>query len=109
MTLTETLETLSSKIEALIKPPLTILEIVDIAKSLGDVILEFNPNGTESEQLALLREAWDWAEGKYQLVEKADAALKLPFYLEPFDGPAIAWLVPNVVLPPIARLITKKS
>ena len=32
-------------------------------------------------------------ETKKFLVDAADAALKLPFYAEPFDGPFISWVI----------------
>jgi hypothetical protein len=107
--LTDRLEKFAATIEAAIKRPLTIVELVDVVRTLGDVITDYNPSATFDENLKMLTEAWDWADQRFQLVDKADDAIKLPVLLEAFDGPLIRWIVPNAILPPIAKAITKKA
>lgn len=104
--LQEKLEETSATFEALVTPPLTVIEVFDSVKAVGDCVREVVPAATEEEYEALLLEGWEWADGKYQLVEKADAAIKFPIWLAPaeaFDGPGISYLATKVLIPQFAK------
>lgn len=104
--LQEKLEAASGTFEALVTPPLTVIEIFDSVKAVGECVREVVPAATEEEYEVLLLEGWEWADSKYQLVEKADEAIKFPIWLAPaeaFDGPGIRYLAVNVLIPALAR------
>ena len=104
--LQEKLEAASETFEALITPPLTVLEIFDAVKAVGECVKEIAPAASEEEYEALLLEGWEWADGKYELVEKADAAIKFPIWLAPaeaFDGPGVRYLAERVLIPQLAK------
>lgn len=108
--LQQKLEAASATIEALIAPPLTVIEICDALRCVGEIVREVAPTATEEEYEALLLEGWEWADGKYQLVEKADAAIKFPIWLAPaeaFDGVAIRYFVAGVLIPSLAAKLAR--
>jgi len=41
----------------------------------------------------LVREAFEYFDNKYQIIERIDDLIPLPFFLEPFDGPFLRKLV----------------
>jgi hypothetical protein len=46
-------------------------------------------SGAGEQKAELVKEIWKELDEKYHLVDILDKAIKLPIYLEPFDGPAI--------------------
>lgn len=46
-------------------------------------------SGAGADKAAIVKEIWKELDEKYHLVDLLDAAIKLPVYLEPFDGMAI--------------------
>ena len=46
-------------------------------------------SGAGEDKAEVVKEIWKTLDEKYRLVDKLDAAIKLPGYLEPFDGMAI--------------------
>jgi len=103
--LTEKLEAVSETFEALLTGKVTVIEIFDAVKAVGEVVKELEPAGTPEEYEVLMLEGWEWADGKYQLVEKADEAIKFPVWLAPaeaFDGPGISYLAKRVIIPQLA-------
>jgi hypothetical protein len=111
MSLTPKLEAIAGQIEAILADgKVSIWEVLDTVKILGDAVKqelqEIGGNPTEEQAEDLLIEAWEWADGRWKLVEKADAAIKFPIYLafaEAVDGPAIRSLVKGVLIPALAR------
>lgn len=104
--LQEKLEAASATFEALVTPPLTVLEIFESVKAVGECVKEIVPAATEEEYTVLLLEGWEWADGKYELVEKADEAIKFPIWLAPaeaFDGPGVRYLAERVLIPALAK------
>lgn len=104
--LTEKLEALAETFEQIVAPPVTVIEIFDAVKAVGDVVKEVLPAGTPEEYGALCLEGWQWADGKYGLVEKADEAIKFPIWLAPaeaFDGPGVRYLAERVLIPALSK------
>lgn len=105
MTLHEKLEALVPAINDLLKDGITIFEVFAVVKLLEPVLLEFAEDKTEAECLDDVKAAWQWADEKWHLVEKADEAVKLPFFAEPLDGWAIRKAIEAVGLPQLAHAI----
>lgn len=107
--LKDKLEAVASQIESIVADgKVTIIEVVDTIKVLAtavkEEIAEFPSPPAESQVESLLKESWEWADTRWSLVERADAALKLPIIAEPFDGPAIRLIV-KIGLEAIAKKI----
>ena len=49
--------------------------------------------GAGKEKHELVRQVWDELEARYGLIDKLDAAIKLPFWLEPFDKKILQMLI----------------
>lgn len=108
MTLIERLEATSSQFEAIFADgKLNFFEINDTIKLLGTCVAETIKDlpGTPTEEKihSMLMEAWNWADGKYSLVQKADDAIKLNALLEAFDGMLIRNLIERVGIPQLAK------
>jgi hypothetical protein len=74
----------------LLKPPFKITEPIEILKDLcGAAELVFQGDGVGPLKHQTVCEAFDLLDKKLHLVESLDSAIKLPFWLEAFDGPAI--------------------
>jgi len=43
--------------------------------------------GSSAEKHQLVRDAFDWFDRRYRIVDRIDDLVPLPFFLEPFDGP----------------------
>ena len=43
--------------------------------------------GSGAEKHQLVRDAFEWFDQKYRIVDRIDDLVPLPFFLEPFDGP----------------------
>ncbi len=46
-------------------------------------------SGAGADKAAIVKEIWNELDQKYHLVDMLDEAIKLPFWLEPFDSVAI--------------------
>ncbi len=46
-------------------------------------------SGAGPDKVAIVKEIWTELDEKYKLVDRLDEAIKLPFWLEPFDSVAI--------------------
>lgn len=109
-TLTEKLEQVRDKIAAIFDGPFDIVELFDGVKALGEIVREVSPAATEEDYKVLLLEAWEWADGEWQIIERADAAITFPLVLKPaelFDGPVLRYLVEHILLPAIAGQLAK--
>lgn len=74
----------------LLKPPFKITEPIEILKDLcGAAELVFQGDGVGPLKHETVCEAFAILDKKLNLIESLDTAIKLPFWLEPFDGPAI--------------------
>ena len=49
--------------------------------------------GVGDEKHALVREAFEYFDKKYKIIDRIDDLIPLPFFLEPFDGPFLRKLV----------------
>ena len=49
--------------------------------------------GVGDEKHALAREAFEYFDKKYKIIDRIDDLIPLPFFLEPFDGPFLRKLV----------------
>jgi hypothetical protein len=108
MKLIERLEAVASQIEAMISDgKISVFEVIDAVKLLGtcvaETIKDLPEAPTQSQVEDMLLEAWNWADERFALVEKADAAIKLNAFLEPFDAMAIRKLVVDVGIPQLAK------
>src|SRR5690349_8554291 len=108
MTLIERLEAVASQIDAIIVDgKLTIMEVFStleiIAGAVKDTIAEMPTKPTEAEVEDMLNEGWNWADTKYKLVDKADAAIKLPILLEALDGMLIRIVIEKTAIPALAK------
>jgi hypothetical protein len=50
------------------------------------------PSSGESKHL-LVREAFEYFDSKYNIIDRIDDLIPLPFFLEPFDGPFLRKVV----------------
>lgn len=107
--LQEKLTEMRGDFEALFEGDFYFAEVAALVESLAKVADEVYPTGNPEENLANLREAWDWVNEEFDIVQKVDDALVLPAMLEMVDGPAIKALIEQLVLPTAAKLMTKDS
>ncbi|RQW92810.1 MAG: hypothetical protein EHM79_00345 [Geobacter sp.] len=74
----------------LFNPPFSVKEVLELLKDLIQVAESvITSPGSGEDKHAVVKEAFLYLDEQYQLVDKMDDAIKLPFYLEPFDGKLI--------------------
>ena len=69
-------------------------EIFDLVASLvraAEAVITAPGSGADKHQL--VREAFDYFDRKYRIIDRIDDLIPLPFFLEPFDGPVIRKVV----------------
>ena len=69
-------------------------EIFDLVGSLvraAEAIITAPQSGTDKHQL--VREAFDFFDRKYRIIDRIDDLIPLPFFIEPFDGPFLRKLI----------------
>lgn len=103
----EHLEKAVVELEGLFEPPLRLSEVFGAIDAIGEVVLTFQPNGTQGEYENLLREAFDWADEKFQIWQKIDDALKVGPLLEPFDQTVVKQVVYHIGIPQAARWLVE--
>jgi hypothetical protein len=111
MELREALEKVRDRFTALITPPFALLEIFDLLAALGEIVKTVAPAGTEAEYKVLLIEAFAWTDEKFNIVESLDNEIKFPVWLTPaeaFDGTAIRYLITSVLIPELARRLSRQ-
>jgi len=105
--LREHLEAATVELEALFEPPLRLSEVFGAIDSIGEVVLQFQPEGTAEEYKELLTEAVKWADEKFAMFEKIDEAVKVGPLLEPFDQTVIKEVVYRIAVPQCAQWLTE--
>ena len=71
-----------------------IQEIFDLVGSLvraAEAVITAPGSGEQKHQL--VKDAFDWFDRKYRIIDRIDDLIPLPFFLEPFDGAFLRKLV----------------
>ena len=82
------LELVGKDWDALLSGEFRLREIYDLVGSLvraAEAVVTAPGSGAEKHQL--VRDAFEWFDRKYRIVDRIDDLVPLPFFLEPFDGP----------------------
>ena len=87
-----TAETVQKDITMLLS--IKVLNPIDIMNILIGIIRSTEAafigiSGAGPDKAAIVKEIWNELDAKYHLVDRLDEAIKLPYWLEPFDGMAI--------------------
>ena len=64
--------------------------VASLVKAAESIVL--TPQSSEIKH-KLVREAFEYFDKKYKIIERIDDLIPLPFFLEPFDGPFLRKLV----------------
>jgi len=64
--------------------------VASLVKAAESIII--TPGSSESKH-KLVRDAFDYFDKKYKIIDRIDELIPLPFFLEPFDGPFLRKLV----------------
>ena len=71
-----------------------IQEVFDLVGSLvraAEAVITAPGSGEQKHQL--VKDAFDWFDRKYRIIDRIDDLIPLPFFLEPFDGAFLRKLV----------------
>ena len=68
-----------------------IFTLIATLVRLAEAIITAPQSGADKHQL--VRDAFYWFDEKYDLLDRVDDLIPLPFFLEPFDGPVIRKVV----------------
>jgi len=69
-------------------------EVFDLVASLVKVTeAVITAPGLGANKHQLVREAFEYFDRKYRIIDRIDDLIPLPFFLEPFDGPVIRKVV----------------
>ena len=88
------LETVGKDWNELFSGQFHLQEIFDLVASLvkaTEAVITAPGSGADKHQL--VREAFDYFDRKYRIIDRIDDLIPLPFFLEPFDGPVIRKVV----------------
>jgi hypothetical protein len=86
--------------DELFAAPFTIAKVCALVNSLvqaAEAII--TDPGTGAQKQALVMDAWTYLDDKYNVIGKLDDLVRLPFFLEPFDGPVLRVVVETVLIP----------
>jgi hypothetical protein len=73
-------------------------EIVDLISSLVESAESIITDpGSGSEKHKAVKEAFDYFDAKYKLIDRLDDMIALPFFLEPFDGKLLEMSVDIII------------
>jgi len=61
-----------------------------LVKAAESIVLE---SGSGEAKHELVRDAFEYFDNKYKIIDSIDDLIPLPFFLEPFDGPFLRKLV----------------
>jgi len=64
--------------------------VASLVKAAESIVLA--PQGGESKH-ELVRDAFEYFDNKFKIIDRIDDLIPLPFFLEPFDGPFLRKLV----------------
>ena len=90
----EEMESVSEDWEELFTGKFELQEIFNLVGSLvkaAESIISAAGSGEAKHQL--VREAFEYFDNKYHLIDRIDDLIPLPFFMEPFDGPFLRKLV----------------
>jgi len=76
--------------QELFKGSFSIGEVLELLKSLieaAEAVITAPKSGADKHKL--VKDAFNHLDRRFNLIDKIDDAIPLPFFLEPFDGPAI--------------------
>ena len=82
------LELVGKDWDALLSGEFRLREIYDLVGSLvraAEAVVTAPGSGAEKHQL--VRDAFEWFDRKYRIVDRIDDLVPLPIFLEPLDGP----------------------
>lgn len=68
-----------------------IFNLIATLVRLAEAIITAPQSGADKHQL--VRDAFNWFDEKYKLLDRVDDLIPLPFFLEPWDGPVIRKVV----------------
>jgi hypothetical protein len=98
-------EQLHGSWDQLFAPPFKVQEVLTLISVLVRTAEDLIPDpGTGQQKSALVMEAWKYLDGKYHLIDRLDEAIKLPFFLEPFDGMVLRTGMESVVIPLVVTM-----
>jgi len=90
----EEMETVGKDWEELFFGNFRIQEVFNLVSSLvraAESIVTAPRKGEEKHKL--VRDAFEYFDSKYRIIDRIDDLIPLPFFLEPFDGPFLRKLV----------------
>ncbi len=99
------LEKLDAAVAELVSPPFRIWEPFEVLKTCGEILREADPLASKEEYQEALSAAWNYLDGKYEIIRKVDNAVKVGVLLEPFDGPLFRLVVEKVAIPQLAAVL----
>lgn len=82
------LEAIGRNWDALLTGKFRLQEIYDLVGSLvraAEAVITAPGTGEQKHQL--VRDAFDWFDRRYRIIDRIDDLVPLPFFLEPFDAP----------------------
>lgn len=68
-----------------------IFDLIGTLVRLAEAVITAPQSGADKHQL--VRDAFNWFDQKYKLLDRVDDLIPLPFFLEPWDGPVIRKVV----------------
>jgi len=68
-----------------------IFNLIATLVRLAEAIITAPQSGADKHQL--VRDAFNWFDQKYKLLDRVDDLIPLPFFIEPWDGPVIRKVV----------------
>ncbi|NQT34547.1 hypothetical protein HQ587_05110 [bacterium] len=88
------LETVGKDWNELFSGQFHLQEIFDLVASLVKATeAVITAPGLGADKHRLVREAFEYFDRKYRIIDRIDDLIPLPFFLEPFDGPVIRKVV----------------
>lgn len=88
------METVGKDWQELFSGKFQVQEIFNLVSSLvrtAESVITAPSSGESKHQL--VREAFEYFDNKYNIIDRIDDLIPLPFFLEPFDGPFLRKIV----------------
>lgn len=79
-----------------------IFNLVATLVRLAEAIITVPQSGADKHKL--VRDAFNWFDKKYDLLDRVDDLIPLPFFLEPWDGPVIRKVVDFLIIQAVSAL-----
>jgi len=79
-----------------------IFNLIATLVRLAEAIITAPQSGADKHEL--VRDAFNWFDEKYDLLDRVDDLIPLPFFLEPWDGPVIRNVVDFLISQAVSAL-----